>query len=197
MMSDTPETAAGPDLLKERIASRRGRLGACTRKINEIKGLMTDVGNIDEVNVLFEVFKEAVEEFEKAHQMVQEFLSKEEKENDYSDWYEPRITNLNYSIKDIEAWKREIAQSKIGPLDTISNVSRKSKSSTSTRSSTSVSSEFKKGQSRTGSCDGRSCCIKTKTHFANGGNKTEGKNGANGIRGRFFSNNDKNKSSPK
>ncbi|XP_013856443.1 uncharacterized protein LOC106512353 [Austrofundulus limnaeus] len=161
-MSDTSETAAVTELLKERIASRRGRLGACTRKINEIKALMTDVRNIDEVNGMFEVFKEAVEEFGKAHLLVQEFLSKEEKENDFSDWYEPRITNLSYFIKDVEAWKREIAQSKIGPLDSISNVSRKSKSCTSTRSSTSVYSELKKAKAEQAAAMARAAALKQK-----------------------------------
>ena len=80
-MSDQPETAAqAEDALKSRIASRRGRLGACTRKTNEIKALLTDAGNVDKVNDALEVFKCAVGEFKHAHESVQELLSKEEKE---------------------------------------------------------------------------------------------------------------------
>lgn len=53
-----PETAAeAEDLLKSRIASRRARLAACTHRINEIKPLMVDDGNADEVNDIFEMFK--------------------------------------------------------------------------------------------------------------------------------------------
>lgn len=159
MMSDTPETATeAEDLLKSRISSRRGRLGACTRKINEIKALMTDVENVDKVNDTFE--------FKNAHKPVQELLSKEETENDYYDWYEPRITNLNYFMKRVETWKREIAQSKVGPLDSISNVSRKSKSSTSTGSSTSksssVSSELKKAKAEQAAAMARAAAMKEK-----------------------------------
>lgn len=64
MMSGTPETAVeAEDMLKSSIASRRGRLGACTRRLNEIKVLITDDGNVDKVNDTFEAFKEAVDEF--------------------------------------------------------------------------------------------------------------------------------------
>lgn len=104
MMSDTPETAT-EDMLKSRIASRRGRLGACTRRTNERKALMTDVGNVNKVNDTFEAFKGAVDEFKNAQKSVQELLSEEEKENDYYDWYGPRITNLNYFMNDVETWK--------------------------------------------------------------------------------------------
>lgn len=85
-MSDQPETAVeAEDLLKSRIASRRGRLGAYTRKTNEIKALMTDVGNVDKVNDALEAFKSAVDEFKNAHKSVQELLSKEEEHHDYYD----------------------------------------------------------------------------------------------------------------
>lgn len=54
-------------------------------------------------------------------------LSEEEKEEDHVDWYEPRITNFRYSLKEIELWKKEqIAQQRMEPQDSISNVSRKS-----------------------------------------------------------------------
>lgn len=163
MMSETSEIAA-EDMLKSRIASRRGRLGACTRRINEIKALMTDVGNVDKVNDTFEAFKGAVDEFKNAHKSVQELLSEEEKENDYYDWYEPRITNLNYFMKEVETWKREIAQSKVEPLDSISNVSHKSKSSTSIGSSvsrsTSVPSELKKAKAEQAAAMARAAALK-------------------------------------
>ena len=90
-----------------------------------MKALMTDVGNVDKVSDTFEAFKGAVDEYKNAHKSVQEFLSEEEKEYDFYDWYEPRISNLNYFLKDVETWKREIGQSKVEPLDSISNVSHK------------------------------------------------------------------------
>ncbi|KAK0146185.1 hypothetical protein N1851_014502 [Merluccius polli] len=106
-MSDTPETTIeSGDMLKSCIALRRGRLGAATRRTNEIKALMTDVGNVNKDNDTFEAFKGAVDEFN-LHKSVQELLSEEQKENDYYDWYEPRITNLNYFMKYVETWKRD------------------------------------------------------------------------------------------
>ena len=90
-----------------------------------------------------------MDEFKSAHKLVQELLSEEEKENDFNDWYEPRITNLDYFKKDVETWKKEIAQSRVGPLDSISNVSQKSKSSSTgskASRSSSVSSELKKAK---------------------------------------------------
>lgn len=163
-MSSTPETAAeAEDMLKLRIASHRGRLEACTRRLNEIKALMTDDGNVDKVNDTFKAFKEAVDEFKNVHKSVQELLS-EEKENDYYDWYEPRIINLNYFLKDVETWKREIAQSKVGPLDSISNVSHKSKSSTGSKTSRSfsVSSKLTKAKVEQAAAMARAAAMKEK-----------------------------------
>ena len=57
MMFGTEETAAAAeDRLRTRIAAPRARLGACTRKLNEIRALMTDDGNVDDVNDTFETF---------------------------------------------------------------------------------------------------------------------------------------------
>lgn len=79
-MSDPPETAAeAENLLKSLIASRRGRLGACMRRTNEIKALMTDVRNVDKFNDTLEAFKDTVDEFKNAHRSVQELMSKRKK----------------------------------------------------------------------------------------------------------------------
>lgn len=197
MMSDTPEiatesaaeaaagtaadkapaTATESEERRSRFASRRGRLGACTGEINEIKALMADVGNVEKVSDTFEAFKGAVDEFINAHKSVQELLPEDGKETDYYDWYEPRIMNLNYFAKEVEIWKREIAQSKVGPLDSISNVSRKSKSSSSISS---VSSELKKAKAVQAAAMA-SCRTERKARFATGGNQTEIKDGENGV----------------
>lgn len=73
---------------------------------------------------------------------LQMLLSEKEREEDHVDWYEPRIINFKYFVKEVEVWKREqIAQSWIDPKDSISNVSRKWKGS---KASSSVSSACKK-----------------------------------------------------
>ena len=46
------------------------------------------------------------------------------------DWYEPRVMNFNYISKEVKTWKREqSAQLKVDPLDSISNVSRRTATS--------------------------------------------------------------------
>uniref|UniRef100_A0A3Q3LI23 PiggyBac transposable element-derived protein domain-containing protein n=1 Tax=Labrus bergylta TaxID=56723 RepID=A0A3Q3LI23_9LABR len=53
-----------------------------------------------------------------------------EKEEDHEDWFEPRMINFKYCVKEVEIWKKEqIAQLRIEPQDSISNVSRKSRGS--------------------------------------------------------------------
>ncbi|CAL8256538.1 unnamed protein product [Arctogadus glacialis] len=77
------------------------------------------------------MFKQAVDEFNKVHNSVQELLSQEEKETDTLDWYEPRVMNSNYLTKEVKTWKKEqSAQLKVDPLDSISNISRKTTAST-------------------------------------------------------------------
>ena len=55
--TDPSEAAAAEDRLKSLCATRRGKLGVCTRKQNEIKALLVPGGNIENVNddvVVFE-----------------------------------------------------------------------------------------------------------------------------------------------
>ena len=89
-----------------------------------------------------ETFIQAVIDFKNVHHSVQKLLSMEEREEDHVDWYEPRITNFKYFEKEVKVWKGEqMAQSRINPLDSISNVSLQSKGS---RAQSSVSSACKK-----------------------------------------------------
>ena len=120
------ETAADAEaLLKSLKATRRGKLGSCTRKMNEIKALLIDDGNVDIVEEGVETFIQAVNDFKNVHHSVQKLLSKEERGEDHVDWYEPRITNFKYFEKEVKVWKSEqMAQSRINPLDSISNLSR-------------------------------------------------------------------------
>ena len=73
---------------------------------------------------------------------------------------------MNYFMEIVETWKRDIAQSKVEPMDSISNVSRKAKSSTSTGSSnsktSSVSSELKKAKAEQAAVMARAAALKEK-----------------------------------
>uniref|UniRef100_A0A3Q3EL87 PiggyBac transposable element-derived protein domain-containing protein n=1 Tax=Labrus bergylta TaxID=56723 RepID=A0A3Q3EL87_9LABR len=123
---EIPKTSAeAEEMLKALKASRKGKLGACTRKMNEIKALQHDGGCIDDVNKGLKTFHETVAHFNDVHISVQA-----EKEEDHEDWFEPRMINFKYCVKEVEIWKKEqIAQLRIEPQDSISNVSRKSRGS--------------------------------------------------------------------
>ena len=167
-MSDIPEgaeTAADAEaLLKSLKGSRRGKLGSCTRKMNEIKALLVEGGNVDIVEESVETFNQAVNDFKTVHRSVQRLLSEEEGEEDHVDWYEPRITNLQilskYLEKEVELWKSEqMAQSIINPLDSISNVSQKSKGS---KAQSSVSSACKRAAAEKAALLARAAALKEK-----------------------------------
>ncbi|CAL9704912.1 unnamed protein product [Knipowitschia caucasica] len=138
--------------LKACMASRKARLGVCTRRINELKTLMVDGEDVD-LNVFdrsYVAFRAAIDEFQRAHESVQKFLSEEEKEQEHTDWYEPRKTNMDYFIKEVISWKKQyLAQIKVEPQDSISNVSSKhSKHSTRSKAS-SIDAEKRKAKAET------------------------------------------------
>ena len=138
-----PKTAAeAGDHLKSLIATRRGKLGVCTRRIKETKALMAEGGTIDDVDKCMHMFKQAVDEFNNVHDSVQELLSQEEKDIDSMDCYEPRVMNFNYFSKEVKTWKRQqSAQFTVDPLDSISNVSRRTAASSTSSAALLASAE--------------------------------------------------------
>lgn len=160
-MSRQPETAVeAEDLLKSLLASRRGKLGVCTRRLNEIKALLVKERNVDYVNECVDIFKQAVDEFTKVHQSVQQLLSEDEKLDDHVEWYEPRMMNFSYFLKEVESWKKEqCMQLRVEPLDSISNVSKGSKSSSI---SSKASSAAKLASAEKAALEARSAALKDK-----------------------------------
>ena len=141
-MTEPKMAAEAEDGLKSLIATRRGKLGVCTRRINETKALLAEGGNIDDVDKCMHMFKQAVEEFNNVHDSVQELLSQEAKQMDYMDWYEPRGMNFNYFSKEVKTWKKEqSAQLKVDPLDSVSNVSRRTTASNTSSAALMASAE--------------------------------------------------------
>lgn len=57
------------------------------------------------------------------------------RENDEVEWYEPRAQNFNYFIKEVEMWKKrqQKLQCTVEPEDSVSNVSKASKTSSAAR----------------------------------------------------------------
>ena len=107
-MTELKTAAKAEDRLKSLTATRRGKLGVCTRRIHETQALLTEGGNTDDVDKSMHMFKQAVDEFNKVHNSVQELLSQEEKETDTLDWYEPRVMNFNYLTKKNQQKKNRV-----------------------------------------------------------------------------------------
>ena len=63
-------------------AVRRGKLGVCTCKINEIKVLLVVGGNVETVNEVLEAFEAVLNDFKNAHESVLELVTEEEQENE-------------------------------------------------------------------------------------------------------------------
>ena len=129
MNTDEMLADAGPEeRFKALSASHKGKLGACTRKMNEIKALMETEGNVEKVNESVALFQRSLEDFNEIHESVQTFLSEDEKEKERIDWYEPKMSTFADFLKDVEKWKTSQIdpQALIGPQDSISNVSNRS-----------------------------------------------------------------------
>ncbi len=120
-------------------ATCRGKLGMCTRKMNEIREPMNR-GNVEAVNTGLEELNVALNDFRNVHQSVQVLLDEEETKSGKDDWYLPKIQIFETFLKEVATWKvvKKDLQSVMPPSDSISNVSgSKRKSSCSIASSSS------------------------------------------------------------
>lgn len=122
-------------LLHSEKATRRGKLGFCTRQINEIRTLLVENGNIDRVEKNMQVLQQSIEDFKFIHRSVQSLMTEEERESDTVDWYEPRAQNFDYFVKEVETWIKEQhrLQLTVEPKASISNVTKISKTSSAAR----------------------------------------------------------------
>jgi hypothetical protein len=103
----TAEEAA--KLLKSKIATRKGKLGACTRKTNEIKELMFEGGNIEEVENKMTILHSCFQDLKSANDSVFALIVDEMEQRegeDQNNWYEPRFMNIAFFLKEVEAWKK-------------------------------------------------------------------------------------------
>ena len=128
--------------LNSLYAARRGKLGVCTRKMNEIKALLVDGGNIETVDESLEAFHAVLNDFKNAHNSVLELVTEEEHEQESINYYQPRMRTYEHFLKEVEIWKKaEIEpQMLIEPHDSISNVSKTSSKTKSSKTASSVSS---------------------------------------------------------
>eukprot|EP00063_Salmo_salar_P065884 XP_014040719.1 PREDICTED: uncharacterized protein LOC106593859 [Salmo salar] len=130
------------DHLNSLYAARRGKLGACTRKMNEIKVLLVDGGNIETVNESLEAFDAVLNDFKNGHESVLELVTEEEQEQESMNYYQPRMRTYEHFLKEVEIWKKaEVEpQTLIEPHDSISNVSKTSSKTKYSKTASSVSS---------------------------------------------------------
>ena len=132
-MSDKDSETA--KLLKSEMATRRGKLGVCTRQMNEIRTLLVEDGTIERVERKLEVLSQSIEDLKFIHKSVQSLMNEEEKELDTVDWYEPRSQNFDYFFNEVKTWKKKQLelQLTVDAKDSISNVSKISRASSAAR----------------------------------------------------------------
>ncbi|GAA6081464.1 uncharacterized protein LOC117538615 [Tachysurus ichikawai] len=133
---------------KQNVASlsamRRGRLGVCTRRMNELKALFVHCYDAEMMKSTVEAFYSAIEEFKETHRLVQENLPDDIREKERIDWFDPKMATFENFMKELEMWKhghiQKDPQALIGLNDSASNVSKRSHKSHSSHCSNMSSS---------------------------------------------------------
>ena len=83
----TAEEAA--KLLKSEIATRKEKLGGCTRKTKDIRVLMFEGGNIEEVENKMMILHSCFQDLQSANDTVCALIEDEmERREDQNNWYE-------------------------------------------------------------------------------------------------------------
>ncbi|XP_035988164.1 uncharacterized protein LOC118560795 [Fundulus heteroclitus] len=113
-------------------ATRRGKLGQCTRKMNEIKAIMCENVDVEDVKKEVAAFHTILNDFKFCHESTQALLSDDVKESENLDWYEPRMARYNEFLANVDEW---LKQHNIDPqtlVDVTDSVSRVSKTASKT-----------------------------------------------------------------
>lgn len=106
---EQPHQSSGKEeSVKELRKARKGKLGACTRKMNELKRIMEEDKDAVAVRQGFKVFQSLCEDFKNAHDAVQTVLPEKEKKIDKVEWFEPRVKPFEDFLKDVEDWEKSI-----------------------------------------------------------------------------------------
>lgn len=103
-----------------------GKFGSCTRRMNDIRVLMDASENTGTVKECLKEFKIALNDFLNANELVQNLLSKDVKEMEHIDWFEPRMFTLNYICMRLVYGRVLVEQLSVQPEDNILNVSKDS-----------------------------------------------------------------------
>ncbi len=147
MADESEDASMGDQNVKTFGALRRGKLGSCTRKMNDIRVLMDANESIGTVKERLKEYKRALNDFINANELLQNLLSEDVKEMERIDWFEPRMATFNDFLHEVDAWMSACSdpQLSVQPEDSISNVSkdsRKSKSDNGSKVSSKASSKM-------------------------------------------------------
>ena len=126
------------------MATKKARSSAkavVTRKINEIIALMTDKGNVEEVNKKSGELLEAFDKFQAIHEAFHKELIDAESVRESEKYYQLVSGQVDLLLKNLEIWltgveaTRIVSSIEVRPEDSISNVGRRSRVSRSSHAS--------------------------------------------------------------
>lgn len=117
--------------LKSLTATRGGKLGVCTRKMNETRALFDAHASVEIIDESVAALRSAMNELTEAHVSVQALMSDEDKEKDRTEWYEPKVAVFKSFLHEVDLWKKSKSdpQSEINPEDSVSKTGSKSSGS--------------------------------------------------------------------
>ncbi|KAK0151925.1 hypothetical protein N1851_006695 [Merluccius polli] len=117
-------------LLKSEMAKCRGKLGACTRKINETREMLIEGGNREKVEKNISKLYSCAQDLKYANESVCALIADEaERKDDQNNWYEPKVTYIASFLKEVDIWKENEQQRLQATKDSISIVSKTSRTS--------------------------------------------------------------------
>ena len=131
---------------KSLSATRRGKLSHCTRKMNEIKTMMKEGADVDNINEGANEFLRLLDEFKRCHESVQKLLPEDVRMNETLDWYEPKMADYDAFLTEVGQWikTQPDPQALVDVGDSVSQTGSKgSKGSKSSKSSSVASARMK------------------------------------------------------
>ena len=118
-------------------SARKNKSGALTCRMNTIIKLMADQANVDKVKDHLQKYIEALDKLNKVHTDYHMHLSKEERDKDTEQWYQPKMQNVEKFKVRTEEWIQSCPvvptpeeEPEVSPLDSISVVTQASSKGT-------------------------------------------------------------------
>ena len=116
--------------------ARKAKLSQLTRRKNIMIQLMEDVSGLNEVREGLHTYKDLFEKFKTLQDNYQELLTEEERQKDDSEWFEPKIKEINTFLSSVYSWISGVSgavipqEEEITPKDSVSQVSSRGSRST-------------------------------------------------------------------